>query len=188
MLSATEDAPALYSAAQLLGNDVDADGNPLTIASVTAIGGGTAVLNADGTVRFTPTADFNGTAAFSYTVTDGTLTSAPAIAWVKVAPVNDAPRLGGSAAELPPGVEDTPYTFSAATLLAGYGDADGDMLSVRNLAVDQGRLQNNGNGTYTVLPPLNYNGPVSLTYEVSDGKGGVLAATRSYAIATLSRW
>ncbi|MCQ4349195.1 cadherin-like domain-containing protein [Pseudomonas stutzeri] len=34
--------------------------------------GGTAVLNADGTVTFTPDADFNGVATFSYTVTETT--------------------------------------------------------------------------------------------------------------------
>ena len=37
--------------------------------------GGTAVLNANGTVTFTPNANFNGVADFTYTVTDGNLTS-----------------------------------------------------------------------------------------------------------------
>ena len=35
-LAATEDTPVTYTAAQLLGNDTDVDGNPLTIASVTS--------------------------------------------------------------------------------------------------------------------------------------------------------
>ena len=60
-----------YTAAQLLGNDTDVDGNLLTIASVTSGTGGTAVLNGDGTVTFTPTANFNGAASFSYTASDG---------------------------------------------------------------------------------------------------------------------
>ncbi|MCQ4349134.1 cadherin-like domain-containing protein [Pseudomonas stutzeri] len=63
------------SAADLLGNDSDVDGDSLSIASVTSGTGGTAVLNADGTVTFTPDADFNGVATFSYTVTDGSLVS-----------------------------------------------------------------------------------------------------------------
>ena len=33
-LAATEDTPITYTAAQLLGNDIDADGNPLSIAAV----------------------------------------------------------------------------------------------------------------------------------------------------------
>ena len=52
--------------------------------------GGTAVLNANGTVTFTPNANFNGTADFSYTVTDGSLSSNTATVTVNVAAVNDA--------------------------------------------------------------------------------------------------
>ena len=77
-LAATEDTPVTYTAAQLLGNDTDVDGDTLSIASVTSGTGGTAVLNANGTVTFTPDANFNGAASFSYTVTDGT--GAPATA------------------------------------------------------------------------------------------------------------
>ena len=70
-LAATEDTPVTYTAAQLLGNDTDVDGDTLSIASVTSGTGGTAVLNANGTVTFTPDANFNGAASFSYTATDG---------------------------------------------------------------------------------------------------------------------
>ena len=70
-LAATEDTPVTYTAAQLLGNDTDVDGDTLSIASVTSGPGGTAVLNANGTVTFTPNANFNGAASFSYTATDG---------------------------------------------------------------------------------------------------------------------
>ncbi|MCQ4349148.1 tandem-95 repeat protein [Pseudomonas stutzeri] len=61
-LAATEDTPVTFAAADLLGNDSDVDGDSLSIASVTSGTGGTAVLNADGTVTFTPDADFNGVA------------------------------------------------------------------------------------------------------------------------------
>ena len=75
-LVATEDTPVIYTAAQLLGNDTDVDNTnaQLTIASVTSGTGGTAVLNGDGTVTFTPNANFNGAASFSYTASDGTAT------------------------------------------------------------------------------------------------------------------
>jgi hypothetical protein len=90
-LAATEDTPVNYTAAQLLGNDADVDGPALSIASVTSGTGGTAVLNANGTVTFTPTGNFNGPASFTYTATDGSLTSGPATVAVNVAAVNDAP-------------------------------------------------------------------------------------------------
>ncbi|MCQ4349145.1 cadherin-like domain-containing protein [Pseudomonas stutzeri] len=66
VMAATEDTPVTFAAADLLGNDSDVDGDSLSIASVTSGTGGSAVLNADGTVTFTPDADFNGVATFSY--------------------------------------------------------------------------------------------------------------------------
>ncbi len=110
-LTATnEDNVITYTAAQLLGNDIDLDGDTLTIASVTSgivtmvwnyswsaweyftsSTGGTAVLNADGTVSFTPDSNFNGVASFTYQVKDSTLTSDSATVTVNVTPVNDAP-------------------------------------------------------------------------------------------------
>ncbi|WP_256359714.1 VCBS domain-containing protein [Stutzerimonas frequens] len=103
-LQAVEDTPVTFLAEQLLSNDSDLDGNDLTIASVTSGAGGTAVLNADGSVTFTPNANFNGTADFSYAVSDGTQISAPATVTVEVSAVNDAPVAGPSLGQ---GIEDS---------------------------------------------------------------------------------
>ena len=75
---------------KLLRNDTD-DGShdSLYIESVTSGTGGTAVLNSDGTVTFTPNADFNGSANFTYTVSDGLLTSDAATVNVTVNAVAD---------------------------------------------------------------------------------------------------
>ena len=88
-LAATEDTPITYTAAQLLGNDTDVDSPPpsLSIAGVTNGAGGTAVLNGNGTVSFTPSANFNGAANFTYTATDGTLNTNVATVTVNVAAV-----------------------------------------------------------------------------------------------------
>ena len=86
-LQATEDTAITYTAASLLGNDI----NATSIASVTSGTGGTAVLNANGTVTFTPDLNFNGPATFSYIATDGVLNSTSGTVTVNVAPVNDAP-------------------------------------------------------------------------------------------------
>ena len=84
-LTASNGAAVTYTAAQLLGNDTDAEGNTLTIAGVSSGTDGTVVLNADGTVTFTPNANFSGSANFTYTATDGTLTSNTAKVTVTVA-------------------------------------------------------------------------------------------------------
>lgn len=86
-LGATEDTAVTYTAAQLLGNDTDADGNRLSIKSVSAGVGGTVMLNQDGTVTFTPAANFNGVASFSYVATDGVLDTAGTTVTVDVAAV-----------------------------------------------------------------------------------------------------
>ncbi|MGE4408376.1 beta strand repeat-containing protein, partial [Pseudomonas sp.] len=94
--TASEDTPATYTAAQLLGNDSDPDHDPLAIASVTRGTGGDVVLNQDGSVTFTPDANFNGTATFTYTATDGSLVSNSAAVTIAVAAVNDPAVIGGT--------------------------------------------------------------------------------------------
>jgi len=95
-LSATEDTTASYTATQLLGNDSDPDNDSIFIASVTRGVGGDVTLNPDGTVTFTPAPNFNGTATFTYTVSDGNLLSAPATVTITVAAVNDPAVIGGT--------------------------------------------------------------------------------------------
>ena len=58
----------------MLANDTAAPdtGETLTITGVSNAVGGTAVLNGDGSVTFTPAANFNGAASFDYVVNDGT--------------------------------------------------------------------------------------------------------------------
>ncbi|MFM9880030.1 MAG: cadherin-like domain-containing protein, partial [Burkholderiaceae bacterium] len=50
ILTGTPTTVQVISAAQLLGNDIDPDGDVLSIGSVTSISGGTAVLNGDGSI------------------------------------------------------------------------------------------------------------------------------------------
>jgi Ca2+-binding RTX toxin-like protein/LysM repeat protein len=57
-------------ASTLLANDVDYQGNPLHITTLSDVVGGTASLDGSGNVVFTPTAGFNGVASFSYKIAD----------------------------------------------------------------------------------------------------------------------
>lgn len=98
--------------------------------------------------------------------------------------VNDAPT-GAATAVLPAGSEDTSYTVSAASLLEGFSDIDGDPLSVVNLAVDHGAVTDNGNGSFTITPTSNYNGKVELTYSVTDGALSV-AGSQSFTLAAVN--
>ena len=52
----------------VVGNDTDADGNPLTAGSASTPANGTVTLAANGGFVYTPNANFSGTDTFSYTV------------------------------------------------------------------------------------------------------------------------
>lgn len=142
-LSATEDTRVTYTASQLLGNDTDVDNTnaQLSIASVTSGTGGTAVLNGDGTVTFTPNANFNGAASFTYKATDGTVQSNSATVTVNVAAVDDVlvmKNLIGSNNVVLVGIRDANGDgvedgFTGSSILGGnssyeitYGDFDKD--------------------------------------------------------------
>ena len=56
----------------VLANDSDPDGDALTLASVVQPVNGTAAIETDGTVTYTPKAGFSGQDSFTYAVSDGT--------------------------------------------------------------------------------------------------------------------
>ena len=90
---------------------------------------------------------------------------------------NDAPVLTGTAATLANGTQQTAYTVSAATLLTGYTDGNGDTLSVVNLTASNGTVTDNGDGTFTITPDSGFTGTMTLGYKVSDGQGGLTTAS-----------
>ena len=111
--STAEDTAVTILASDLLANDTDPDGDTLTITSVQNATGGTAALDGNGDVVFTPTADFNGTATFDYTTTDGTDTATSTVT-VNVSSVNDAPVTSADTAST---LEDTTITLLAVAVI-----------------------------------------------------------------------
>ena len=68
----------------VLANDSDADGDVLTVVNTTVPPNGSAVINPDGTVTYTPNTGFTGTDAFDYTIEDGFGGSATATVTITV--------------------------------------------------------------------------------------------------------
>ncbi len=64
-------ATLTLAASALLANDRDADGHTMTVASVSAIQGGSPILLADGSISFMSASSFIGPASFRYTISDG---------------------------------------------------------------------------------------------------------------------
>ena len=76
----------------VLGNDVDPDGDTLSVTAATS-SNGTVLVNADGTLTFTPSSNFSGTATVNYSISDGKGGTTNASVNVTVNPLADAPRL-----------------------------------------------------------------------------------------------
>lgn len=82
---------------------------------------------------------------------------------------NAAPELSGEPVSLANGIEDQQYTISAVDLLSGWTDPNGNTLSVTGLTATHGALLDNHDGTWFFTPNADYNGPVVLSYQVTDG-------------------
>jgi len=80
----------------------------------------------------------------------------------------------------PSAINDTVTTttntiVTTSNVLANDSDVNGDTLSVSAFdaaSVQGGTVTNNGNGTFTYTPPVNFIGADSFTYTVSDGNSG----------------
>ncbi len=160
-----EDAPLAITTASLLANDTDADGDTLTFLSVAAASNGTLGLSG-GTVTFTPTANFNGTAGFDYTISDGVLTDVGHVT-ITVTPANDAPVAVDDTATT---AEDTAATITAAALLANDTDLDaGATLTVTAVSGATNGTVALAGTTVTFTPAANFTGAAGFDYTVSDG-------------------
>ena len=170
-----EDSTLSISASGVLGNDSDGDGDPLSAQLVSGAGYGLVNLNADGSFTYVPNPNFNGSDSFSYRANDGTSDSNPATVTITVNAVNDAPAAADDSAVAD---EDASLEITAAVLLANDSDVDFDTLSIASVTQpSSGTLTDNGDGTYTYTPGLNFHGSDSFSYTVSDGNGGSDGAT-----------
>ncbi|HXI30098.1 MAG TPA: Ig-like domain-containing protein, partial [Vicinamibacterales bacterium] len=161
-------------------NDTDADpGDVLHVVGVTAPSHGSAVLSEDGSVLYTPAATYSGPDAFTYTVSDGLLTSSAAVSIdvrfgnIPPAAVNDFYTVD----------EDTVLTVPAAGVLANDTDAEHDPLTAVLTALPlHGTVVFSASGGFSYTPVANYAGPDSFRYKASDG-GAELSNEATVTIA-----
>ncbi|NJK57778.1 MAG: tandem-95 repeat protein [Pleurocapsa sp. SU_5_0] len=168
-----EDTPIIILATELLANDSDVDRDTLSITSVSNGVNGTAIINADGNIKFTPGANFNGIASFDYTVSDGINRNKASIK-VVVNPVNDAPLANNDTATAID--EDTSITILATDLLGNDRDVEGDSFSIINVNSDSGTVILNAEGNIEFTPAANFNGIATFDYTVSDGTNSSTAS------------
>ena len=164
-MSTTEDTALTFAATDFTGVFSDPDsGDSLKAVKVetlpssaagslalngTAVSANQTIVKADlGTLVFTPVANWNGEASFTFKVADqADAESATATATITVTAVADAPVATDLARST---AEDTVLTFAAADFDGVYTDGDGDGLKAVQVttlpAAAQGALTLGGNG------------------------------------------
>ena len=156
---------------------LEASGNgALTFSIVDAPDHGTlSEISANGSVTYTPGADYNGEDALTFSATDGKGQSAQATVTITITPVNDVPTIspvanqritaGSSTGDLAFTVGDVETAAGSLTLTAISSNTD----LVPN---DPSNLVLGGSGssrTLNVVPAASASGSTTITLSVSDG-------------------
>ena len=138
----------------------DPDGDPLTYQIVTQPSHGT-LTGQPPTMTYTPSPNYHGADSFSFKASDGFLESGDTLVSITVTSVNDAPVSSIQSVTLP---EDAPTPIT----LAG-SDPDGDAITFTIVQQPQHGSLSGQAPALTYQPNLNYVGPDSFSYTVSDG-------------------
>jgi len=164
----------------VLGNDVDADGDPLRAVLVSDVSNGLLTLDTSGAFLYTPNPNYNGPDSFMYKANDGAVDSNVATVSITVNPVNDPPAAADDGYSVG---EDNTLTVPVPGVLGNDSDVDGDMLTA---ALDSdpinGTVTLNTDGSFVYAPNPNYNGPDSFTYRANDGQADSNVATVSITV------
>lgn len=168
-----EDTPVIID---VLDNDTDPNGDPLTVISATA-GNGTVEINPDGTLTYSPDADYNGADEIAYTITDPDGNTASSTVAVTIVPVNDDPVANPDFATTP---LMTPVVID---VLDNDTDVDGDPLTVTAATAPNGTVVINADGTLTYTPDDGFSGVDDITYTITDGQGGFDTSTATVTVA-----
>ena len=175
-----EDQSLVVTAPGVLVNDVDPDTADVLAVSAWASGSGGVVSgSSDGSFSFAPTPDFDGVAAFSYTVTDGNGSSDTAVVQVSLVAQPDAPVANDDEASTQ---QDQAVTVDVAT---NDSDADGDLnRSTVAVIADPafGSAVSHGDGTITYVPDSGFVGSDSFGYEICDDTDRCASAAVSVVV------
>ncbi|HET7062651.1 MAG TPA: Ig-like domain-containing protein, partial [Rudaea sp.] len=148
----------------VLANDTDPAGYPLTVSSVTSPSNGTAIILTNGAVRYRPVLGFTGNDTFSYTVSDGHGGVAGANVAVTVLPQSGTFRARDDSATT---AYATPVTID---VLANDSAPTGAKLTIKNVTTPQHGTAANSPAGVVYTPSAAFNGGTdTFDYTVGDG-------------------
>src|SRR5262249_1996917 len=148
----------------------------LTVTAFTPAAHGTASIAANGALTYTPVATFSGADSFTYTVSDGQLSSTATVT-VNVTATNHPPAAADDSYATN---EDTTLTVTAPGVLGNDTDSDNDPLTAVLVSGPvHGSLTLSADGSFSYAPAADYNGGDSFTYKAFDGQAFSNVATVS---------
>jgi gliding motility-associated-like protein len=152
--------------------------NPASLTIITNGANGTAVVNADGTITYTPKAGFTGVDEITYRICDN---STPALCSTAKVVYTIQPVAEPAKTFATDDYNSTP-AGSAVTgsVLANDGNTAGETLTatiVSGVSAAEGTLVFNANGTYTFTPAPGFSGPVDVVYTVCSASNVCAKAT-----------
>ena len=158
----------------VLANDTDPNHDLLTVDAVGMPGHGTATISAN-RIDYQAPAGFSGDATFTYTISDGSLTST---AQVTVTVANAPPVAADETISTAYGTPVQVIVLPDAT------DPNGDPLRVSGSTDPaHGTVVRNPDGTFTYTPDAGFSGLDGFGYTIDDGHAGTDTATVTVTVA-----
>jgi VCBS repeat-containing protein len=161
--STDEGVTLIIGGTGVLGNDSDADNDPLTAILISGPANGGLSFSSSGIFDYFPNSGFSGSDSFTYQVSDGTDTSDPVTVTITVNDLPPAPVANGDAYSVD---EDASLWISAPGVL---GNDTGESLSpavINNPA--HGSVSMSSDGSFSYYPVADYFGADSFTYQLAD--------------------
>ncbi len=161
-------------AINVLANDLDQDGDLLTVIGFSQGAHGAVAISSDGLI-YTPGQDFYGNDTFTYVVSDNHNQPVTAKVHVEILPINDVPQAVSETYYIRPNV---PFTLVAPGVLANDSDADGDRITA-SLVSDPsfGRVELHEDGSFVYAATVGGQLQDSFTYVTTDGFSTSAVAT-----------
>jgi hypothetical protein len=167
----------------LLANDSDPDGDPLSIIGLNQPAHGALTTNSDGIVTYVPQAGFSGVDSFTYQVCDPSNACDTATVTITVISTEEPPIAGDDLATT---TEDTPVVINAPTNDTDpNSNLDLTSVTVTTNPANGAVSVNPTTGEITYTPNLNFNGLDSFTYQICDTAAPPFCDTATVSVTVI---
>ena len=167
----------------VLGNDTDADNDPLNAVLMTLPLHGMLTFNAGGSFTYTPTLNYAGPDSFTYRANDGVDSGNIATVNLLVNQVNDPPF---TMADSFTAVLNQPLDVPAPGVLANDRDVEVEDTAPLTAQLvsgpSHGVLQLNSDGSFSYLPAADFLGTDSFVYASKDHFGAVSLSPKTVTL------